>query len=61
MGPDPVILRCVDDYRQLDRASWDERAAVHAASPHYAFDRFVADPQHLSRVVRFDLYRAWAT
>jgi SAM-dependent methyltransferase len=41
----------------LNRASWDERAPAHAASPDYAFDRFVADPEHLSDVVRFDLPR----
>jgi SAM-dependent methyltransferase len=57
MGPGPEILRCVDDYRQLNRASWDERASVHAASSDYAFDRFVADEQHLSHVVRFALAR----
>ena len=47
----------MDDYRTLNRASWDERAPAHAASPGYAFDRFVADPAHLSDVVRFDLPR----
>lgn len=44
-----------DDYRTVNRASWDERAPAHAASPDYAFDRFVADPEFLSDVVRFDL------
>lgn len=43
------------DYRDLNRASWDERAPVHAASPEYALDRFAADPEYLSDVVRFDL------
>lgn len=41
----------------LNRASWDERAPAHAASPSYAFDRFVADPTYLSDVVRFDVPR----
>lgn len=41
----------------LNRAAWDERAPVHAASPDYAVDRFVDDPAHLSGVVRFDLPR----
>jgi SAM-dependent methyltransferase len=41
----------------LNRASWDERAPAHAASPDYAFDRFVGDPEFLSDVVRFDLSR----
>ncbi|MBB4685476.1 class I SAM-dependent methyltransferase [Amycolatopsis jiangsuensis] len=41
----------------LNRASWDERAPVHARSKDYAFDRFREDPAHLSDVVRFDLPR----
>jgi 2-polyprenyl-3-methyl-5-hydroxy-6-metoxy-1,4-benzoquinol methylase len=45
------------DYRQLNRAKWDQRADAHAASDDYGFDRFVADPAHLSGVVRFDLPR----
>jgi SAM-dependent methyltransferase len=45
------------DYRVVNRAIWDERAPAHAASPDYGFDRFVADPEHLSDVVRFDLPR----
>jgi SAM-dependent methyltransferase len=47
----------VDDYRALNRASWDERAPAHAASPDYGFERFVTDPEFLSDVVRFDLPR----
>jgi SAM-dependent methyltransferase len=47
----------VTDSLDLNRASWDERAPAHAASPDYAFDRFVADPEFLSDVVRFDLPR----
>jgi SAM-dependent methyltransferase len=43
------------DYLDLNRASWDDRAAAHAASPDYSFDRFVADPAFLSDVVRFDI------
>jgi SAM-dependent methyltransferase len=41
----------------LNRANWDERAGLHAASPDYEAERFVADPGHLSAVVRFDLPR----
>lgn len=44
-----------DDYRALNRASWDERAPAHADSPDYAFERFRTDPAHVSDVVRFDL------
>jgi SAM-dependent methyltransferase len=43
------------DYREVNRASWDERAPAHAASPGYQADRFAADPSFLSKVVRFDL------
>ncbi len=44
----------MDDYLQVNRLNWDERATVHAASAEYGFDRFVTDPEHLSDVVRFD-------
>jgi len=44
-----------DDYRTLNRASWDERAPAHAASPGYRLDAFRSDPAYLSDVVRFDL------
>lgn len=42
------------DSISVNRANWDERAPVHAASTGYAVDRFAADPEHLSDVVRFD-------
>jgi SAM-dependent methyltransferase len=45
----------VEDYRTLNKASWDERAPAHAASPDYAVERFAAEPGFLSHVVRFDL------
>ncbi|MFD2422102.1 class I SAM-dependent methyltransferase [Amycolatopsis pigmentata] len=44
----------MEDYVAVNKARWDERAPVHAASDEYEFDRFVDDPRHLSRVVRFD-------
>jgi SAM-dependent methyltransferase len=47
----------VDDYRVLNRASWDERVPAHAASPDYMLERFVEDPDFLSGVVRFDVPR----
>jgi SAM-dependent methyltransferase len=47
----------MSDYRAVNRASWDERAPAHAASPDYAFARFVEDPTFLSDVVRFDVPR----
>jgi hypothetical protein len=45
----------VEDYRELNRALWDERAPAHALSPDYRLDRFVDDPGFISDVVRFDL------
>ena len=45
----------MDDYQALNRASWDERAPAHAASPDYAVEEFATDPAYLSAVVRFDL------
>src|SRR5437763_10498553 len=44
----------MDGYRAVNLANWEQRAPAHAASPDYAFDRFVADPGYLSDVVRFD-------
>ena len=45
----------MEDYAELNRASWDERAPAHAASRDYAVGQFASDPGHLSEVVRFDL------
>jgi SAM-dependent methyltransferase len=45
----------VDESFRVNRASWDERAPAHAASPGYAIDRFLTDPAFISHVVRFDL------
>jgi SAM-dependent methyltransferase len=47
----------VEDSTSLNRASWDERVAAHAASPDYAVASFLTDPEFLSGVVRFDLAR----
>jgi SAM-dependent methyltransferase len=47
----------MDESLSINRASWDERAAAHAASPDYAVASFVQDPAFLSDVVRFDLPR----
>src|SRR3712207_2487658 len=43
------------DYREVNRANWDDRARAHAASADYDVAAFAADPRHLSGVVRFDL------
>ena len=42
---------------EVNRALWDERAPVHAASPDYGVARFASDAGHLSDTVRFDLPR----
>jgi hypothetical protein len=34
----------VTEYLRLNRAQWDERAPAHAASPGYAFHKFIEDP-----------------
>src|SRR5580704_18533728 len=47
----------MDGYREVNRASWDERVPAHVVSPDYQVKRFADDPGHLSEVVRFDLPR----
>jgi len=47
----------MNDYRAINRASWDERAAAHVGSPDYAVDRLLGDPACISDIVRFDLPR----
>ena len=44
-----------DDYRDINRANWDERAPAHAESPDYALEKFREDPTFISDVIRFDL------
>jgi SAM-dependent methyltransferase len=44
----------MDDYREINRANWDERAPAHATSPDYNLQGFVDDPAFVSHVVRFD-------
>lgn len=43
------------DYREVNQANWDDRAAAHAASADYNVQRFADDPRHLSEVVTVDL------
>jgi SAM-dependent methyltransferase len=44
----------MEDYRDVNKANWNERADAHAASPDYAVSRFTDDPSFLSEVVSFD-------
>jgi SAM-dependent methyltransferase len=48
-------MPAMPDYRAVNRATWDERVPAHAASPDYAVERFLEDPEYLSDVVRFDM------
>ncbi|HET7013594.1 MAG TPA: methyltransferase [Streptosporangiaceae bacterium] len=45
----------MNDYVAVNKANWDERVPAHFASADYQVSEFLADPKHLSRVVRFDL------
>ena len=45
------------DYREINRANWDERAPLHAKSDEYGLDRYATDPTFISDVVRFDVPR----
>lgn len=45
----------MSDYREVNRANWDERAPAHAASTTYGLQRFVDDPTFIGDVVSFDL------
>jgi len=46
--------RPVTDYRDDNRANWDERVPAHVASVDYAVQRLKAEPDYLSGVVQFD-------
>jgi SAM-dependent methyltransferase len=43
------------DYREVNKALWNERARPHAASVGYDLASFATDPTYLSGSVRFDL------
>ncbi|KAK5988282.1 hypothetical protein PT974_12426 [Cladobotryum mycophilum] len=43
------------DYETINRARWDERAPVHAASQNYSVDEYTSNPDHISDVVKFDI------
>jgi SAM-dependent methyltransferase len=48
------MMRRVDEYLNLNRANWDERAPAHATSPDYNLQGFVDDPAFIGHVVQFD-------
>ena len=48
------MMRRVDEYLNLNRANWDERAPAHATSPDYNVQGFVDDPAFIGDVVQFD-------
>lgn len=45
------------DYQEINRANWDDRVPAHLASDYYKVQRFLAEPDFISDVVRFDLPR----
>ena len=45
------------DYREINRANWDDRVPAHLTSEYYSVQRFLAEPDFISDVVRFDLPR----
>ena len=47
----------VTDYQDVNRANWDDRVPVHLASDYYSVQRYLAEPDFISDVVRFDLPR----
>ena len=48
------MMRVVDEYLDINRANWDQRAPAHARSPDYNVQGFIDDSTLLSDVVRFD-------
>ena len=44
VGPAGSAVDSAERHLEVNRAAWDERAPAHAASPDYAFERFVEDP-----------------
>jgi len=44
----------LDAYRAANLANWNERVAGHMAPDGYGVDGFIADPERITNVVRFD-------
>jgi SAM-dependent methyltransferase len=47
----------VTDYLEVNQANWDDRVPTHLASDYYSVQRYLAEPDFISDVVRFDLPR----
>ena len=47
----------LDAFRQANLANWQERVGIHAESSDYNLAAYIADPKHLSDVVRYDRAR----
>ena len=45
------------DYQEINQANWNDRVPAHLASDYYSVQRFLAEPDFISEVVRFDLPR----
>ena len=48
------MMRRVDEYMEVNRANWDQRAPAHAKSPEYNLPRFIDDSAFIGEVVQFD-------
>ena len=47
----------VTDYQEINQANWDDRVPTHLASDYYRVQSYLAEPDFISHVVRFDLPR----
>jgi len=48
------MMRRVDEYMEVNRANWDQRAPAHAKSPEYNLPRIIDDSAFIGEVVQFD-------
>lgn len=44
----------LDEFREANLDSWNERAGIHANSEFYDIQKYIDDPNHLSTTVEFD-------
>ena len=43
-----------EDYRQVNKANWNDRVAIHWASREYGVQKFIDNPRHISQTVELD-------